>query len=659
MPNEISYKSYCWSIGTTSFRTKNFNRSIELQLELLEAFRSLPGNKNEEWTNLQIAYYNFLKAKGFIVGEANNPAKDAREKTSGLVALGLLNNNRELTQAGARLLKLAKKRDFSSDNTLAVDKDSFIYFKQLLKSSVTVGNCNVRPFAVVLLLLDELNYLTYSEFCYLAPLCINAVTTKKVVSLIQKGRRIAAEVDYDAVIWEVLSSMPNYEAALKLFQKSKVTENLICKIGMNRKSPRYDKVFYNVYKEFERIVLHGEAVYSELRKAISKIRTSTLWNKYVFINSGESYVRRHGKASLRKIDIFCAKNEDELKLEFFKLLHLIKAKATLQDYFDLNRRYIKATDVVIFSDDRVRLDVLPACYLQDKKGVLENIAFSTCNQLEQDVALEVIHPDLKLDIDELYKNLSLKLGINVYDSQAVKAQIARERYKRFEKLLDEKFTKDKLILLLNKFKDRDDECIMSMVTDNADIPTIFEYILAISWYIISGRNGDVLKFMNLSLEADLLPKTHAGGGEADIVWEYGNSADYPEHTLLIEATLADSTNQRRMEMEPVSRHLGEYLLDHPDKRASCVFISTYLDNNVVADFRGRRFIEYYSKDGSKWVDGMQISPMDIDLLILLLDADIKYASVYKILHKAYVSDTRPALKWYNDKISACLQAIVQ
>ena len=26
--------------------------------------------------------------------------------------------------------------------------------------------------------------------------------------------------------------------------------------------------------------------------------------------------------------------------------------------------------------------------------------------------------------------------------------------------------------------------------------------------------------MNLSLEADLLPRTHAGGGEADIVWEY-------------------------------------------------------------------------------------------------------------------------------------------
>ena len=35
---EIAYKSFCWSMGTTSFRTKNFNRTIEKQLELLNEF---------------------------------------------------------------------------------------------------------------------------------------------------------------------------------------------------------------------------------------------------------------------------------------------------------------------------------------------------------------------------------------------------------------------------------------------------------------------------------------------------------------------------------------------------------------------------------------------------------------------------------------------
>ena len=32
---ELLYKRFCWSLGTTSFRTKNFNLRIERQLQLL------------------------------------------------------------------------------------------------------------------------------------------------------------------------------------------------------------------------------------------------------------------------------------------------------------------------------------------------------------------------------------------------------------------------------------------------------------------------------------------------------------------------------------------------------------------------------------------------------------------------------------------------
>lgn len=38
MPNVIPYKSFCWSLGTTSFRTKDFNKTIEEQLLLLDEF---------------------------------------------------------------------------------------------------------------------------------------------------------------------------------------------------------------------------------------------------------------------------------------------------------------------------------------------------------------------------------------------------------------------------------------------------------------------------------------------------------------------------------------------------------------------------------------------------------------------------------------------
>ena len=73
--------------------------------------------------------------------------------------------------------------------------------------------------------------------------------------------------------------------------------------------------------------------------------------------------------------------------------------------------------------------------------------------------------------------------------------IKDERYIRFNKLIDDKFDKNTIIRLLDDFESRNDDEIRSIVTDNADIPTIFEYVLGIAWYIISERKGDVLEYM--------------------------------------------------------------------------------------------------------------------------------------------------------------------
>ena len=50
MATKIPYKSFCWSLGTTSFRTKNFNKTIEEQLGLLNEFWLCPDVQNEAWT---------------------------------------------------------------------------------------------------------------------------------------------------------------------------------------------------------------------------------------------------------------------------------------------------------------------------------------------------------------------------------------------------------------------------------------------------------------------------------------------------------------------------------------------------------------------------------------------------------------------------------
>ena len=187
-----------------------------------------------------------------------------------------------------------------------------------------------------------------------------------------------------------------------------------------------------------------------------------------------------------------------------------------------------------------------------------------------------------------------------------------EKIKQFNKLIDERFKETDLIMLLDLIKNRNDSEVCDYVTDNADVPTIFEYILGIAWYRISNKEGNILKYMNLSLDADLLPKTHAGGGMADIVYEYKEST-YPKHNLLIEATLSESTGQRHMEMEPVSRHLGEDISMTNNENDYALFVAPNLEERLILDFRNMKS-RFYPKTDGGYIEGLKIIPIDTEIL---------------------------------------------
>ena len=655
MAGEISYKSYCWAVGTTSYRTDNFNLNIELQLKLMDEFRSLPENRGVCWKSnnaFQKAYYDFLKARDFVKGDAGRPDKDAREKTSGLVDIGLMDGDRNLTEAGRSLLEIAENGAYRSyDNHLEIANDSYLYLKQMLKTCNDVDGKPVRPFLVFLCLVSRLGYLTYEEFTYLLPLCVDRETTEMIASSIEAGRK--GRVDVDEIIFSVIMKKDNYQAALELFKTSEITENLICTIGINRKSKNYDKPYYEIYNRMKAIIFEkdGAAVYPLYlaTKKLTNGKVGGAWRKYLFKTSSQAAIKKDRLQALSDEAVFRSETVEEFHDHFFRAMHLFKARATLSDYFDLNRRYFKVTDTVIFEDNKVRLDILPQCYFGAVADQLMEYAFEESGQLEADVPIEAIAPCLKVDLKGLFARLSAVVGRPVSNIAEARGVIRDERYERFDRLVDHHFPIPVLVDLLSRFEKRDDEEIRRLVTDNADIPTIFEYILGVAWYVISGRKGNVLEFMNLSLEADLLPKTHAGGGEADIVWEYEATADYPEHTLLIEATLADRTNQRRMEMEPVSRHLGDYLLSHRDREAYCIFLTTCLYWNVISDFRGRKDMYYYSNDGSQAVCGMKILPAETGVLKHMLLNGIRYEDVYRGMEAAFVDDTPPK-EWYTQQI---------
>ena len=84
-----------------------------------------------------------------------------------------------------------------------------------------------------------------------------------------------------------------------------------------------------------------------------------------------------------------------------------------------------------------------------------------------------------IDINILYQKLGYALGTNVTNKEMAQKVIKDERYTRFNKLIDDKFDKNTIVRLLDDFESRNDDEIRSIVTDNADIPTIFEYVLGI------------------------------------------------------------------------------------------------------------------------------------------------------------------------------------
>ena len=159
---------------------------------------------------------------------------------------------------------------------------------------------------------------------------------------------------------------------------------------------------------------------------------------------------------------------------------------------------------------------------------------------------------------------------------------------------------------------------------------------------------------NLSLDASLLPKSHAVGGNADFCYSYD------DHELMIEVTLTEASNQRRAEMESVSRHLGSLLLNiNNNKRASktfAIFIAPYLDKNVLNDFRSRIYCYYENKE--KFVKGMNILPLNCNDLIEILKSNKNYTSFCEKLRSVFDKNLSDfGSQWYSSEVQKFIKEL--
>lgn len=119
--------------------------------------------------------------------------------------------------------------------------------------------------------------------------------------------------------------------------------------------------------------------------------------------------------------------------------------------------------------------------------------------------LNYISDNLKLVNDsKVYAASSKDLEITIKSPEQAATYVNDEQYRRFNTLIDKKFNDSVLIELLNCFEKHDGKRIEELVTDEATIPTIFEYILGIIWYKVSERQGNILDFHEVIIRSQFI-----------------------------------------------------------------------------------------------------------------------------------------------------------
>ncbi|HEL2739349.1 TPA: AlwI family type II restriction endonuclease [Streptococcus suis] len=244
-------------------------------------------------------------------------------------------------------------------------------------------------------------------------------------------------------------------------------------------------------------------------------------------------------------------------------------------------------------------------------------------------------------IESLYKALGHEFGTN--DLTKVNNLIIDKREKEFRTFVETHFPVEKVTEILENIKIRNDEQVFSLVTENATVSTIYEYILTIAWYHLSeNKNFHLHKAFQVSLDGNKLPLTHRGGGAGDI------EIVTDDYALLVEATLMDANTQKRGEMEPVIRHSINFALEN--KSSQTIFIANDLDNNVLNIFRAAQFIQFNGTLNTGTINGLKIFALTTNELIIILQKKISDIQLLNTINNHSVAEPMYVFNNWRQKI---------
>lgn len=248
---------------------------------------------------------------------------------------------------------------------------------------------------------------------------------------------------------------------------------------------------------------------------------------------------------------------------------------------------------------------------------------------------------------QILENIQLLLGVST--SGAAKDWLLSKKSADFLAHVRENYPRERVMSLLSLFSDRsNDDKIKREVNDAATVPTIYEYLVGIAWFYLSGGDFDLYASLNLTLNADFEPVVHAGGGEGDIVIQYHDM------TVMLEVTMMNKQAQKRGEWEPVLRHALN-LKAASDKETFTFFIADELDYNTINIWRAVAAVPLESTNTHQPVSGVVIMPFTNAQVLSFLREGVSRQQIIQSVRSSFQKVPRITdIQWHQEILSTLL-----
>ena len=651
------------SFGNTGARLGDPRATYMKILIALEEFRI----QNKNWQVIdQENFGNLLGEKEVFDIRENTvvgKAKDVRVKTGFISQLGFTTEKRTITNVGKELL--VSSGNFET-NEFEISKESYAYLKQFLKYQQ--DGFQILPLlSLVYACLEFDNELPIDFITYVW------AGSQTEDELIENIRVYKKHSGYKQTVYQSVVKSENTKIAVENCQlffavyviadKEKL-KNLLYNILPHGKGNSFkDKtisLFYDLYeywlnknklnesKKQSFIQYKLKARYKDISSKKPSYYLEALFGTTSLSNSSdwENII-----SSFENTELISSKDEKCFILNFYLLYMYIKRLSVCEEYRDLNIRHLKLLDIFVFEYENIKLDLI---FLYLFKSVKNNLLkVRPLAQQNYRLKLEAsqksigdIYNFLQINISELSKHIATDFpeikGIGLQNFALKKKE------ERLLSLVNKVFNKENIIKIFKNIYPRKDDKVRELIKKwyqeyEATIPALFEYLLGISFYWLSQKQIKISDILHSGLDANLLPKTHMAGGQADIVI-HGKEKDY-----LIEATLSENDGQRKMEAEPVPRHLAKHISKH-NQNSLALFVAGQLDPNNLVVLRNYKFSPWYIKDGQS-IKSMNILPLTVSNMIYLLEKDMSFNELETKFETLLNSETKDGLKWYTNEIN--------